>query len=92
MPPKRTRGPIKAKKTKQTLLPGARPPTDDVVPAIPTRLDPTLRRVALEALKPIEPKRYAWSWNHMPSDDLETRYFNKTTRVIEWRCAYCKKR
>jgi len=59
MPPKRTRGPIKAKKTKQTLLPGARPPINNVVPVIPTYLDPTLRRVALEPLKLTELKRYA---------------------------------
>jgi len=83
MPPKYIRGPGKVKKTKQTLLPGAHPPINDVVPVIPTYLDPILRRAAPEPPKSIEPKRYAWSWNYMPSKDLETRYYNKITRVIE---------
>ena len=60
MPPKRIRGPGKVKKTKQTLLPGAHPLINDVIPVIPAHLDPTLRRVVLEPLKSIELKRYAW--------------------------------
>ena len=92
MPPKRTRGLGKVKKTKQTLLPGAHPPINDVVPVIPAHLDPTLRRAAPEPPKSIEPKRYAWSWNYMPSEDPETRYYNEITGVMEWRCAYCEKR
>ena len=59
MPPKRTRGPRKVKKTKQILLPSAYPPINNVVPVIPTYLNPMLRRVALEPPKSIEPKRYA---------------------------------
>ena len=59
MPPNRTRGLVKGKKTKQTLLPGAHPPINDVVPVIPAHLDPTLRRTAPEPPKSIEPKRYA---------------------------------
>jgi hypothetical protein len=92
MPPKRIRGPGKVKKTKQTLLPGAHPLINDVVPVIPAHLDPTLRRAALEPPKSIEPKRYAWLWNYMPSEDPETRYYNKITGVMEWRCAYYEKR
>jgi hypothetical protein len=92
MPPKHIRGPGKVKKTKQILLPGAYPLINDVVPVIPVHLDPMLRRAAPEPPKSIELKCYAWSWNYMPSEDLETRYYNKITGVMEWRCAYCKKR
>jgi len=58
MPPKRIYGPVKAKKTKQTLLPSACPPTNDIVPVIPTYLDPILHYIAPEPLKPTELKRY----------------------------------
>jgi len=58
MPPKYIHGLVKVKKTKQTLLPSTCPPTNDVVPVIPTYLDPILRCTALEPLKPTEPKQY----------------------------------
>jgi hypothetical protein len=61
MPPKRTRGPRKVKKTKQILLPSAYPLVNNVVPVIPIYLDLMLRRVAPEPLKSIEPKHYTWS-------------------------------
>jgi hypothetical protein len=91
MPPKRPRHIAKPKKIKQTLLPGARPPTNDITPDIPAHLDPATRRVTTDP-KPPEPKRWAWSWKHMPNEDPETRYINEITGVSEWRCAYCEKR
>jgi hypothetical protein len=72
MPPKYICGPGKVKKTKQILLSGAYLLINDVVLIIPVYLDPMLRCVVLEPLKSIELKRYAWSWNYMPSEDLET--------------------
>ena len=31
----------------------------------------------------------SWIYDHMPDEDRETRYYNKTTSALEWRCKYC---
>jgi hypothetical protein len=35
--------------------------------------------------------RSSWVFDHMPDKDRETRYFNKKTGNLEWRCRYCPK-
>lgn len=95
MPPKRVRLSAKSKNTNQTLLPGAQPPSNrsnNDIPTIPLHLDPALTRAAPGTLQPKDPKRWAWSWQHMPDENPETRYYHEITGIPEWRCAYCAKR
>jgi hypothetical protein len=59
MPSKRIHGLIKAKKTKQTLLPSARPLVNNKFPPLLMHLNPIERRATAEPPKPKEPKRWA---------------------------------
>src|SRR6266536_4715562 len=33
-------------------------------------------------------KRTCFAFNHMPNDDLNTKYYHLTTKVLEWRYQY----
>jgi hypothetical protein len=37
-------------------------------------------------------KRTCFAFNHMPNEDLNTKYYHLTTKVLEWRCRYCNQR
>jgi hypothetical protein len=41
------------------------------------------------AFNPKAKLRTSWIYDHMPDEDRETRYYNKTTAALEWRCKYC---
>lgn len=80
---------------RQSHLSFAPPPAEnDAVPAIPIDLDPTTRRAPSEPQTPPRPgpkagKRWAWIFQHMPSEDTEERYYDALTGKEIWRCAYC---
>lgn len=80
---------------RQAHLSFAPPPAgNDIAPPIPIDLDPTTRRAPSEPPSPPRPapkagKRYAWIFQHMPSEGIEERYYDEITKKELWRCAYC---
>src|ERR1700712_5260211 len=72
------------------------PPENDVAPPVPIDLDPTTRRAGSESLTPPRQaskanKRWAWTFQHMPSQNIEERYYDDITGREVWRCGYCLK-
>ncbi|KAL5331437.1 hypothetical protein ACEPPN_000967 [Leptodophora sp. 'Broadleaf-Isolate-01'] len=82
---------------RQGQLPFGRPPVgNDVAPLIPIDLDPTTRRAASEPPTPPQPapkgrKRWAWIFQHMPSENTEEKYYDNISGKEIWRCGYCAK-
>ena len=37
-------------------------------------------------------KRTCYAFSHMPDEDPETKYYNRKTGSLEWRCKYCPKK
>ena len=67
---------------------------NDVPPPLPIDLNPTTRRAASEPPTPPGPapkpgKRWAWVFQHMPSENVEERYYDDISGKEVWRCGYC---
>ena len=50
---------------------------------------PRLQIAVSVAFNPKAKLRTSWIYDHIPDEDRETRYYNKTTTALEWRCKYC---
>lgn len=88
---------LRRRSGRQVHLNFAPPPTnDDAAPPLPIELDPTTRRAPSEPANTPEPsaaknKRWAWIFQHMPSENINERYYDEISGKEIWRCGYCPK-